>query len=31
LRWNRGSCLSVARHSRGEILEAGIDIQFCPR
>ena len=29
LRWNRGSCLSVARRSRGEILEGGVGGRFC--
>ena len=29
LRWNRGSCLSVARRSRGEILKGCIGGRFC--
>ena len=29
LRWNRGSCLSVARHSRGDILKAGAGGRLC--
>jgi hypothetical protein len=28
LRWNRGSCLSVARRSRGENLKVGVSGRF---
>jgi hypothetical protein len=28
LRWNRGCCLAVARHSRGEILKIAVARPF---